>query len=397
MSDHSKQTGFYRLLVAIETDATRYYGADARRPAVLNAADAEQMLAHIAADLRALLPEVTGCSLIAVGAVYDQVQVLRPGFPVLRALEAVARSDDQDDNGRRPFRAGLVSVGGRDGILPDPDLQPLTDIPLGLMQLLPVVVHGPRERVGELGQEMEYRFLEEGQMSAHSAAWLEKAFDIRINHARFMTLTDLNAMLRLQLEHYGFLGLWELLDGALHGADSAVTVTGGMGQRFELRDETIHAEFQSFDYWANLGAGARRSGTRQQLAAGYADWTREVRQYVTTLAAHGLPVRFHLPGATGALDGSWFREAGMHEAGSLDSAVTEHSFGDLGTIAVTVVHEGRTDNFYPLTAQGLNDIHDHLRGRIPDKQTVAFPGTLLYDERKRCLKADAYTPRKRRQ
>ena len=91
------------------------------------------------------------------------------------------------------------------------------------------------------------------------------------------------------------------------------------------------------------------------------------------------------------------QEAGMQEAGSLDSAVTEHSFGDLGTIAVTVVHEGRTDNFYPLTAQGLNDIHNHLRGRIPDKQTVAFPGTLLYDERKRCLKADAYTPRKRRQ
>ncbi|MEJ2400378.1 MAG: hypothetical protein P8Y52_03195 [Xanthomonadales bacterium] len=385
-------TAFYRILVAVETDATRYYGADAQRPAVLSTADAEQMLAHVSADLRTLLPDITGCSLIAAGAVYDQVQILRPGFPVFRALEAVVRDDDRAPGDADPFRAGLVSVGGRDGILPDPDLQPLGGVPLGLMQLLPIVVHGPVARVRELGQAMEYRFLEEGQVSAHSAAWLESAFDIRIRHARFMTLTDLNAMLRMQLEHFGFLPLWELLDGALNGRDTPLAVKGNMGQRFELRDAAVRAEFQSFDHWANRGAGTGTPAARQHLAAAYADWTREVRQYATTLAAHGLPVRFHLPGRTEPLDGSWFREAGTRQAGTLDAAVTEHSYGDLGTIAVTVVHDGRSDNYYPLTAQGLNDIHDHLRARIPDKHTVAFPGTVLYDERNRCLVADTYRP-----
>ena len=392
MSDSAQKTAFYRLLVAIETDATRYYGADARRPAVLSAADAEQMLAHVDADLRTLLPDITGCSLIAVGAVYDQVQVLRPGYPVFRALESVARGDAGDATEKRTFRAGLVSVGGQDGALPDPDLQPLGDIPLGLMQLLPVVVHGPEARVRELGQAMEYRFLEEGQVSAHSAAWLENAFDIGIQHARFMTVTDLNAMLRMQLEHFGFLPLWELLDGTLHGKAPVLGVKGSMGQPFELREGAVHVEFQSFDHWANGGAGAGKDATRQQLAAAYADWTREVRQYATTLAAHGLPVRFHLPGQDAVLEGSWYRETGAHEAGPADAAVTEHSFGDLGTIAVTVVHEGHADNYYPLAAQGLNDIHDHLRRRIPEKHTVAFPGTLLYDERSRCLVADTYRP-----
>ena len=395
MTETAGKTAFYRILVAIETDATRYYGANARRPGVLAAADAEQLLAHLAADLRALLPQVTACSLIAVGAVYDQVQLLRPGYPVFRALEAVARDDRASGGEARPFRAGLVSVGGANGVLPQPGLQPLDDIPLGLMQLLPVVVHGPAERVRELGQAMEYRFLEEGQLSAHSAAWLEQAFGIDVNHARFMTVTDLNAMLRMQLEHFGFLPLWELLDSALHDDDATLTVKGGMGQCFELRDGAVHAEFQSFDHWANQGAGAGHPAARQQLAAAYADWTREVRQYATTLAAHGLPVRFRLPGETTELDGSWFREPGRHARGSFDAAVTEHSFGDLGTIAVTVVHEDRSDNFYPLTAQGLNDIHDHLRGRIPDKHTVAFPGTLLYDERDRCLVADTDRPHHR--
>lgn len=389
MNAAREPTGYYRFLVAIETDATRYYGSDARRPARLDKAGAEQMLSHVAADLGALLRGITGCSLIAAGAVYDQVQLLRPGFPVFRALEAVAPGDD------RGFTPGLVSVGTEGGAMPRAELEPLRDIPLSLMQLLPVVLHGPAAAVREIGQAMEYRFLEEGQLSAHSAAWLETAFDVRISHARFMTLTDLSAMLRMQLEHFGFLPLWELLDAALNDPRAGLSVTGRHGQSFTLRDGAVHAGFESFDHWANRGAGAGLPALRQQLAAAYADWTREMRQYATTLAAHGLPLRFEGPGGE-ALTGSWFREPGLHEATEADAAVTEHSFGDLGTIAITVVCDGRTENYYPLAPQGLNDIHERLRGCVPEKHTVAFPGTLLYDERARCLVADSYRPRGRR-
>jgi len=392
MPEADRPSAFYRILVAIETDATRYYGADARRPATLDSVQSEQMLAHLSADLRALLPGVTACSLIAAGAVYDQTQLLRPGFPVYHALEAVAGEGLKHAESSR-FTPRLVSIGAKQGSLPVAELQPLPDVPLSLMQLLPVVLHGPPAAVAELGQAMEYRFLEEGQLSAHSAAWLETAFDVRINHARFMTLTDFNAMLRMQLEHFGFLPLWQLLDAALNGAGSAVSVSDRQGQVFELRDGVVHAGFQTFDHWANAGAGAGLPAVRQQLAAAYADWTREQRQYAATLAAHGLPMRFHLPGADRPLEGSWFCEAGLHAAGDADSAVTEHSYGDLGTIAITVVRDGRTENCYPLSAQGLNDIHEHLRGRVPEKHTVAFPGTLLYDERRRCLVADSYRPR----
>ena len=83
-------TTFYRMLVAVETDATRYYGPDAIRPAVLGERDAEQLLSHLAADLKALLPEVASCSLITAGVLLDQTQVLRPGYPVFEALEDVA-------------------------------------------------------------------------------------------------------------------------------------------------------------------------------------------------------------------------------------------------------------------------------------------------------------------
>ncbi len=374
------ETSFYRALVAIETDATRYYGANASRPGTLGQSDAEQLLAHLAADLKSLLPEISNCSLIAAGALFDQTQILRPGYPVFAALEAVSSSNSADR-----FKPGLVSVAAVDGQMPVSDLQPFENIPLGLLQLLPIVVHGPAGLVGELGLAMEYRFMEEGQISAHSAAWLETAFGISINHARLMTLTDLNAMLRMQLDHFGFLPMWELLDSALTERGESLKVTTDSGKAFEWKDNAVHTHFETFDHWANSGAGSKMPASRQALAGGYADWTREVRQYLTTLKAHGLDVRFHLAENGQLLEGTFFAEESDGVPGKGDSTVTEHSFEELGTVAITVVDGARIENYYPLSPQGLNDVHGHLRSMVPGGQTVAFPGTILYDEKTRKL------------
>jgi hypothetical protein len=375
------ELGFYRALIALETDATRYYGADATRPAILGVNDAEQLLSHLAADLSTLLPDISGCSLIAAGALFDQVQILRPGYPVYAALEATARGQE------KRFRPRLVSIGARGGRLPVADLQPLEDIPLGLLQLLPFVVHGPAAAVAELGQAMEYRFMEEGQLSAHSAAWLQAAFGVSINHARLMTLTDLNAMLRLQLEHFGFLPLWELIDAALSGRTEPLSVRADSGREYHWREGAVFADFETFDHWAQRGAGAELAAERGLLAGGYGSWTREHRQYLTTLRAHGITMQQQLPGAGQALDGSYLVERSETAAQDGDAAVTEHSFNDLGTVAVTVVSDGRVANYYPLSARGLNDIHAAIGSR---GGTIAFPGTILYDAKKRCLQPDSW-------
>ena len=374
---------FDRILVAVETDATRYYGADASRPALLNASDADQMLSHIAADLQALFPDISQCSLVAAGALYDQTQILRPGYPVFAALEAAAVQAGGD-----PPKPGLVSIGARDGRMPAGDLEPFSDTPLGLLQLLPVVIQGPAGKVEQLATMAEYRFLEEGQLSAHSAAWLQSAFGVSIQHARLMTLADLNALLHLQLEHYGFLPLWELLDAALNSPKQTVTVTSTGGKAWEWRDGAVHTAFETFDHWAVEGMGAEMPAGRMALAAGYAEWTREVRQYLITLRAHGLTVQLHLPDTREALDGSFLSDASAAVASDQDCAVTEHSFDDLGTIAITAVRDGRVENFYPLRARGLNEIHALLRDCATGGRTVAFPGTILYDEATRRLRPD---------
>jgi hypothetical protein len=384
MNKQQKRTGFYRVLVAIETDATRFYGANASRPALLGVTDSEQMLAHVATDLKSLLPEISNCSLIAAGVLFDQTQVLRPSYPVFRALESVSKNNNAEN-----FKPGLVSIGAKNGEMPSGDLQPLPDIPLGLLQLLPVLVQGPADLVSKLGQAMEYRFIEEGQLSAHSAAWLETAFGISLNHARLMTLTDLNAMLRMQLDHFGFLPLWELLDAALSESARPMSVQTKSGQEFHWENGTVHTRFETFDSWASHGRGSHIVPERQALAAGYGDWTREVRQYLTTLKAHGLDVRFRLSNDDTPLEGTFLKEISESAPGTGDSTITEHSYSELGTIAVSVRNGDIVENYYPLCSRGLNDIQAHIRSHVPGVHSVAFPGTILHSEKSRTLVPDA--------
>lgn len=351
-----------RFLLAIETDATRYHGEHATRPRVLNPSELQQLLAHLATDLERLTLASRQCKIIGPGALFDQTQVLRPGYPLFS----------------------------------DFDMQPEPDIPLGLLQILPLTLSGPEEVLASLSQDMEHRFLEAGQVSAHTAKWLESAFRIRINHARFMTLMDLNAMFRLQLEHFGYLPLWALLDAALNAQSHPLEVTLESGQVFAWKEGAVHTSFQTFDFWSRYGGGQSLDTHRGKLAGAYADWTRTLRQYLTTLTAHAVELVFHPPGKNGeVLSGTFMIEESTQTPKPRCAEVTEHSFADLGTICVSVVSEETQRNYYPLRPQGLNDIHQEIRTLGLGESTVAFPGTILFDEHSRSLTAELLSGRVR--
>jgi hypothetical protein len=374
----------HNMLVAIETDPTRYHGEHASRPALLDRAAAEQVLAHVAADLNKMFPDISRCALSMAGALYDQTQLMQPGLAIYDALATL----QQSGNPGGEFNARLMSVGASEGQMPMQALQPFDDIPLGLLQLLPVLVSGPAELVTELGEKMEHRFLEHGQLSAHSAKALESQFRISVQHARFMTVTDLNALLRLQLEHFGFLPLWELLDAAITSAADGFEVSTATGHQFKWQDGAVHCYFESFDWWARHGGGTEVEAADGQLQTAYADWTREYRRYTVTLQAHGVALKQHLPGLEDSeLTDSFLLEESTLPPGKFPAPVTEHSTDDLGTIAVTVVNGGRQLNLYPLRASGLDDLHRfiHEQGLSGD---VAYPGRINYNQDLRQLAAE---------
>jgi hypothetical protein len=376
------------ILVGIETDPTRYHGENASRPGLLERGATEQVLAHVAADLTGMFPAINRCSLSMAGALFDQTQVLRPQLPVYKALEALQQSANPGSD----FEARLLSIGTSEGQMPLSDLQPRESIQLGLLQILPLLVSGPAKDVDDLAAEMEHRFLEQGQLSPHSAKGLESHFKISVNHARFMTITDLNAMLRLQLEHFGFLPLWELLDAAMTTVEGVLEVSTPAGLRFKWQDGSVHSFFESFDWWASRGAG--RLVPDQELQSAYVDWTREYRRYQTMLSAHGVTVCQHLPGLEDAeLGESFLVEESTVLPGENAVAVTEHSVDDVGILAVTVVNGERQMNCYPLKASGLNDLHRFIRkqGYSGD---IAYPGHICYDKGARQLIAETL-PRKR--
>jgi hypothetical protein len=374
----------HHILVGIETDPTRFHGESASRPALLDRLAAEQVLAHIAADLSSMFPTINLCTLSMAGVLFDQTQVLRPQLPVYRALETL----QQSGNPGGEFQPRLLSIGASEGKMLLEDLQPFDDIPLGILQILPLLLTGPAELVNDIAEEMEHIFLEKGQLSAHSAKSLESQFQISVNHARFMTLVDLNALLNLQLKHYGFLPLWELLDAAMIPPRGTLDVSTPTGLRFSWEDGVVHSFFESFDWWAQYGAGAGKPASNQHLQSAYVDWTREYRRYLTTLSAHGVTIHQHLPGMEDTqLQDSFLLEESTMPPGQSAASVTEHSVDDLGIVAVTVVTGGRQINFYPLKASGLNDLHQFIReqGYSGD---IAFPGRICYDEQTRQLVAE---------
>ena len=368
------------FLVAVETDPLRYHGEHAVRPAPLSPQETEQLLAHVAADLGKLFPDVNQHGLCLVGALYDQAQVLRPGQPLFRAMADVARRRWKQQ-GRR---SGLLSVGTADGHLPRDELVPDGALPPGILQLLCLQLHGDAEALRSLEDEMEHRFMEEGQLSPLSARALERAFGIATTHVRFLTVTDLLAMLKLQLEHFGFPALWTLIDAALEDAPPC-EVTGEGGQHFRWADGAVRAEFETFDHWARRGGG--RDLPADALAATYLAWTREYRQLLITLSAHGIQVEQHLPGSDAPLTGLFLEESGA-EAGDQPNAITEHDGGELGTLAVTVAQDGRLRHFYPLAPEGSNALHAHIAGLGIAHEGLSFPGRLCFDPEQRRLAAD---------
>lgn len=375
----------YEVLVGMETDATIYHGEDASCPAPLEKAGAEQLAAHLGADLSGLIPQMSRCTVTVAAALYDQTQVLRPGFPIFAALKNYAESSGEA-HGQRPK---LLSIGADNGQMPDPALQPDNDIPASVLQLLPMLISGESEQVKELADLMEHLFIEQGQLSANTSMWVQQTFGIKVIHGRFMTLLDLTAMLNLQLDSFNFTPLWELVECALFEPGGSVRVETGEGNSFHYTNGVIKSPFLTFDEWSVNGAGAQLDPRKHSLGQGYADWTRVQRQYLMTLRSHGLAVWQHLPGQAEQPEKERFlveAKAGERQDGSV--SITEHSVGELGTVAITAIRAGKQFNYYPLTPAGLNDIHSLLRETLGKDAALSFPGYICYDEEARCLVPD---------
>jgi hypothetical protein len=402
----------YAGLLAIELDPQHADPIEAP-PAPLTVAAATALAGHLAKDLDRILDGIAHLGLVLPGALYDQTEILQPGFPLFRALAELYGNRSR----RAEFTPHLMALGADQGFFPVPAINPLRRPGSGPLLLLPFCFIGLDPDIGRLAHVMEDTLLQNGEVSPATGEAVRRAFGVKALNLSFATVGDLCALLRTQLEANGFLPLWELLEHAWFERPGTRAVVLDAGNRYLVAEDHAHTSFYTFNDWAQFGPG--RTLAPAELGAGYAEWTRAQRQYSMALEAYGLHVRRVLanPGleetlatADGAaalaafreipcLSGEYLVERIFHndsENPERQVLITHQATPELGTLAYTITtldaagQLARLEHHYPLRPQGLQVIIDQWIQRCADQgaeRRVLHPGRLLYSENGRSLRA----------
>jgi hypothetical protein len=267
-------------------------GADIARSA-LPQGDAGALAGLIAQDLANFAPEAAALDLITLGAHYDPVEVLRPGWPLHHELDQLAarapRSGGFDTHGGR-----IIAFGMHEGQLPG-DLTPSPDYAGGPLRLVPFVLSGDAGVVARVGDAFESGLLEHGMASAESALEAQVAFGVRVEHARYLTVHDLAAMMAMQYDHAGLAALWPVLETALLQPDGdawldavpepLVHYTGGEARIAMFSPAAWHARHAP-------EAPCDSDECRAKLERRYQQFQSRQRQFAAVLGAHGVAVNF---------------------------------------------------------------------------------------------------------
>lgn len=394
--------------LVIELDP-EHVTATARPPAPLTRDHAAEVADRLAADLARILPGLDRVGLVVPGALYDLTEVLRPGFPLARALEQIYRGALRDQD----FTAQLIALGADSGHFPVEALEPTRAPGAGPLLLLPFTLVGRRIDLLPLSSRMEDALLQTGEISAAARDAVLSGFGLPAVSMSYATIADLCALLQVQLESHGFGELWRLLEHALFQRAGVQRARLDNGADFLLTNAEVFAPFYTFDDWAQLGPG--RAMPVDRLPQAYGDWLRTHRQYALTLEAHGLEVKRVLGDASLEQDdaaaalaaarqaqplaGSYLVETVIpNDSGGAESRLTiTHQFDpENGAVAYTVLAFDGEDrilsleHYYPLRPEGLPAIIDRLRQRSAAlDHRVLHPQTLVYSSERRCLQSAA--------
>ena len=264
-------------------------------------AEAGALAGLVARDLAGFCAEAAALELVTVGALYDPVELLRPGWPLHRELDQLAaRAPKEVPLGGAPRDplggpgGRIIAFGAHDGRLPGA-LAPSPDYAGGPLRLLPFVLTGPADAVARVGDAFERELIERGMAGADTALAAQEAFGLRIEHARYLTVHDLAAMTALQYEHAGLAALWPLLETALlHPGGEAWLDQPPEPLLHYVDGEARIALFSPQAWHARYAAEIDRdtAETRERLQRRHQHFEARQRQIAAVLGAHGVPVNF---------------------------------------------------------------------------------------------------------
>jgi hypothetical protein len=344
-------------------------------PRVTLSRDEAAELASLAAiDLHALAPEVDDARFALAGALFDPVELLRPGFPLWSTLDELARRVP------RGHLENVVAFGTHGGRMPMADLEPDPGYSGGALQLLPLVLLATPALAGTLSEKLEVELVGRGEAGTRTADWLMRTLGVRLDHARYLSRNDLLAMVCVQYEYVNLAPLWSLLEVALlaPAGEEQVLSTRGLPLRYTHGGVVA----QSPAEWLR-----RSSMAADERAHAFAGIVFELRQYAALLDAHRLPLSLEAgtDREVAAGPGYLLEAVGTSDPAQAAPLLLGHEAPGLGVVAVTVA-QPCTDreptvlaHGYPLRPGALGALVEALAVRFGIAAELHTVGRVVLD------------------
>ncbi|MET0935264.1 MAG: hypothetical protein ABWX83_04700 [Luteibacter sp.] len=332
--------------------------------------EAQTLAALVADDLRALLPGVEASRFALAGAMFDGVELLRPGFPVFATLEELARRVP-----RVTTAGGVVAFGTHEGHMPAQPLVPDPRYVGGPMRLIPWMLLAPADLAEELTEKMEVELVGRGEAGAATADFLMRTLGMRLEHARYLSRDDLLALTCVQYEHVNLAPLWTMLEAALLTPYKEETALGSRGLPLHYAEGRVG--IPGLAGWF-ARAGAQRDNAAHELAG----TIFELRQYAALLAAHHVPL--HLEGQPAQTAGYLIEAMAGVDPDQPAPQLFAHEAAGLGMAAITVAQPvpGKARvlaHGYPLAPDALGPLLDALVDRYGAATEVHALGRVFLD------------------
>jgi hypothetical protein len=335
--------------------------------------EAADLAALVADDLHTLVPEVAQARLALGGAVFDAVELLRPGFPVWATLDELARRVPRGPLGN------VVAFGHYEGRMPAQPLEPEPAYADGPMRLLPLSLLAAEEMADALSERLEVELVGRGEAGARTADWLMRTFGVRLEHARYLSRNDLLALTCVQYEHVNLASLWQVLEAAMLTPYRPETTLSARGLALRYADGKVW--MQSPAQWL-----AAQSGEIAERSHAFAGAVFELRQYAALLQAHG--VTLQLEGDAVTEGSGWLVETVAPPDPAYGApTLFAHEAAGLGVVAVTVAQRGSAGRAsvlahgYPLRSAALGSLLSVLADRFGAASDLHALGKIQLDER----------------
>jgi hypothetical protein len=332
--------------------------------------EADALAALVAGDLHAMLPRIGESRLAIAGALFDPVELLRPGFAVWTTLDELAR------RAPRGHLENVIAFGTHEGRMPAPALQPEPAHAGGALRLLPLSILAPAALAAALAEKLEVELIGRGEIGPRTGDWLMRTLGTQLEHARYLTRNDLLALTCVQYENVNLAPLWTLLEAALLVPGQQENALSARGLPLRYADGAVWAA--SPRAWL-----ATQTGDPAGRAHAFAGLMFELRQYAPLLQAHRLPLRLE---DGEAADGWLLETVAEADPAFAPPVLIAHEAPALGTVAVSATQaraEGRPlllAHGYPLLPQALGSLVGMLAARYGIEPALHAQGRVVLDE-----------------